>query len=720
MRLKVKVSNITCANCARTIEDHFNVMTDIKARVLVTSGSVIFNFNNLKYDLKFIHEELLKIGYYAVKNNADEIKNKKKDLVDIIVAGIFMIPLLMTMLEHFQVFTSFLPKIFMDGYFQLIITTPILFYSGRRFFYSAYKSIIAKNLGMDALVVLGTLSAYIFSIFQIIFSKNKSHDLYFETTAVIIFMVLIGNYFENRMKMKTNSTLMSLLSLKVETAIKIDNTKEIEVDIKDVKIGDILLVKGYAKVPIDGIVVEGKTYIDESMITGEPMPVSKTIGDYVTGMSMNIMESIKIKVNRVGSDTIFAKIVEMVEEASLIKPRIQKIADKISKVFVPIVILISISVLLFYLFIQKKPFSSAISPAISILVVSCPCALGLATPTSISVSSGMAFKKGILYKGGEFFELAGKIDAFAFDKTGTITSGIPKVSNYIGDLQYLKYTASLEYHSIHPISKAIINYYDSQDYFEVLKYENLIGYGIKGKIEGSNVYVVSIKYILENQIKIPDIFNEYQKIQEEGKTIFFTIINDNIVSMIGVADEIRSDAINLINNLKKRNIKTYMITGDNEKTANYVAEKVEIDILYSDVLPHQKAEIISEIKQENKVVAFIGDGINDAPALKIADISFSVSKGSQIALESSDVSLINDDLLSTLYAIDLSKATIKNIYLSFFWAFVYNICMIPLAAINIFSPMLAGIGMAFSSFMVILNALSLNLWKGKKYEKNNS
>ena len=708
MRKTVKVSNITCTNCAKSIEMHFDTLEDIDAKVNVTASSVIFNYDESKYNEDYLFDELLNIGYYGIKDDQAMVKAKRKDKIDLIIAILFSIPLLYTMFHHLGISFIKVPTLFMNGYFQLVLTTPVLFIAGRRFFKGFYYSIKERNLGMDALVVIGTVSAYLYSIYDTIF--NKGENLFFETTAVIILMVLLGNYFENRIKEKTNSTLTGLLSLGSKQALVLVDGVEILTNIENVKVGDIVIIKGHEKVPIDGVIIEGKTYVDESMLTGESMPVTKEIGDEVIGSSMNLVETIKIRVTKIGSETVLAKIIQTVEETSLIKPKAQKVADKISSVFVPIVLLISVIVFLIYFVALKQAFSEALMPAVAVLVVSCPCALGLATPTSISVSSGMAFKESILYKGGEFFETANKITAIAFDKTGTLTYGKPEVTNYLGDDKYLKYTASLEKHSNHPIANAFDEYYSGK-YFEVTNYEALIGYGIKGTINKKEVFVVSNGYLKENNIDHD--FKLYEDYLKEGKTIFFTVIDNLVVNLIAISDELKESSYELIGKLKKRNITPYMITGDEELTANYIAAKLGIEHVYAKVLPHEKAEIIRQIQEKETFVGFVGDGINDAPALKMANIGFAIGTGADIAIDTADVTLMKNDMMSVIYAIDLSKATLINIYLNFFWAFIYNIAMIPLAAFKIFNPTIAGIGMAFSSLMVVLNALSLRKYKIK-------
>ncbi|PKK96592.1 MAG: copper-translocating P-type ATPase, partial [Tenericutes bacterium HGW-Tenericutes-3] len=469
------------------------------------------------------------------------------------------------------------------------------------------------------------------------------------------------------------------------------------------------------KIAVDGIILSGKSYVDEAMITGEPMPAFKEVGNKVIGSTLNMIETLHIKVTAVGSDTVLANIIQTVEDTALIKPKAQRIADKIAALFVPVVVLISIFVFLLWVFVIKggNDISVAFAPAIAVLVISCPCALGLATPTSISVGSGIAFKEGILYKGGEFFEIANKISAIAFDKTGTLTKGEPELSDFLGDKETLAYSASLEKHSNHPIAKSITDAYD-QEYMEVTHFEVMLGLGIKGTIHKKEVYVGSLNLV--KNLKLDASMFDYNHYLKQGKTVFFTIIDLVVVNMIAVEDPLKETALGVINELKKRNITPYMITGDQDITARYIASKLGITHVFSEVLPHEKALKIKEIQDQGKIVAFVGDGINDAPALKMADVGFAVGSGSDIAIDTSDVTLMSYDLGLVIKAIDLSLATLKNIYMNFIWAFAYNIVMIPLAASGLLNPSLAGIGMGFSSIMVVLNALSLNLFKFKNIQ----
>lgn len=715
MRKSIKVSNITCAQCAKSIESYFDTLDHVDAKVLVTSKKVIFNYDDTVYDERSLGDHLRIIGYYPIFNNEEQQKAKKKDLIDLILAAILTFPLLWTMFKHLGI-PIWVPDVLMDGYVQWAITTPILFYIGRRFFFSAYHQIKGRNLGMDVLVVIGTTAAYLYSIIETLsYDEHASHvmpELYFETTAVIIFMVLIGNYFENRVKEKTSDALQALISLGAKEARIRRDGKDVMVPIDQVHVGETMVVLANEKVPLDGIILSGESYLDEAMITGEPMPAYRKEGDKVIGSTMNTVNTLVIEVTAVGRDTVLETIIQTVEDTALIKPKAQRIADRIAQLFVPVVVVISILTFIAWVFLVEggQPISRSFAPAIAVLVISCPCALGLATPTSIAVGSGIAFKEGILYKGGEFFEIANKISAVAFDKTGTLTKGHPELIHTEGDGKTLSYAASLEKHSNHPIAQAITDAYEG-DIYEVSSFQVLMGKGIQGRIGEDDVVVGSPNLMNELGLKI-DAFDATPYLSQ-GHTVFYTAVNQTIIGMLAVADPIKESAKSVIKELKRRGLTPYMITGDQEMTARAIAKELDIDHIYYEVLPHEKAEKINRIQQEGKIVAFVGDGINDAPALKMADVGFAVGTGSDIAIDTSDVTLMHYDLGLVIKAIDLSLATLKNIYMNFLWAFSYNIIMIPLAAIGLLNPSLAGIGMGFSSIMVVLNALSLKLFKFK-------
>lgn len=712
MRKTVKISNIDCAQCAVTIENHFKKLDDVEAKVHVASRQVIFNYDKDKYTKDDLYQNLKDIGYKPITNEKEQSKAKLIDKIDLIVAILFSLPLLWTMFSHLGIDFIPVPPLFMYGYFQWILASFVLFISGRRFFINTYYQIKARNFGMDSLVVIGTLTSYIYSIIETLAHdlNHMHHFLYFETTAVIILMVLVGNYFENRVKEKTSNELEALIMLGSKTVNVKRDGLVVEVDIEEVKLGEEMIVLANEKVPLDGYVLKGESYVDASMLTGESVPVAKKEGDKVIGSSINLSQTLHIKVSATGEETVLSKIIKTVEDTALIKPKAQRVADKISSVFVPIVIIISILTFIIWTFILQAGIEVGFSNAIAVLIISCPCALGLATPTSISVASGIAFKHGIMYRGGEFFEVANKISAIAFDKTGTLTKGTPEVINYQGDVKFLKTTASLERHSNHPLAKSIIDYYQQESFDEVESFEVLIGLGLKGIIDGKEVYVGSQKLLDQYAFNVPSEFSNNEKMG----TYFYTVVDGTVVNKITVADQIKETSKQLIDDLHKRNIQTYMISGDDYLIVKHIAQELSIQHVYANVLPHEKALSIQKIQEEHDVVAFVGDGINDAPALKMANVGFAVSNGSDIAIDTADVMLNKADMALVLDAIDLSKATLRNIYLNFLWAFMYNVIMIPVAAWGFLDPTFAGIGMGLSSILVVLNALSLKLFKFRK------
>ena len=705
MKEAIKVSNITCANCAQTITQYFDDLDDIKADVHVTSKRVTFTFDDQKYQLEDLVHHLSIIGYHAIMTSDDAKKQRKKDAFDLILGTILTLPLLYTMVHHLGLPLG-VPDFLMNGYVQWAIATPILFYVGRRFFYQTYHQIKSKNLGMDALVVIGTTSAYILSIIETLSNPNMMMaNLYFETTAVIIWMVLIGHTFENRVKEKTSDELFTLMSLGAKEARVKTKDGLVMIPISQVKLHDIVVVLANEKIPVDGKIISGQTYIDEQMLTGESMPVVKTIGQDVYGATLNMMETIEVEVLKEGHETMLQSIINTVMETALIKPKIQRIADQIAKLFVPIVVMIALMTMIVWTLIDPNNFNEGIKATIAVLVISCPCALGLATPTSISVASGIAFKRGILYKGGAFFEQAQQLNAIAFDKTGTLTKGEPQVVHIEGDV--LSIAASLEYHANHPLAKAVMSAYNDT-IKEATELDIVIGKGLTGNID-DKTYVIGSKSFLQS--KNIDIQFDTETYHDEGKTVIYVANANACLGYLVIEDTLKDDAIKLIEELKKRNITPIMITGDHQKTAASIAARLGIDTFYSEVLPQDKANIIQKLQEEGYHVAFVGDGMNDAPALTMAHVGFAVHSGHDVALDASDVTLMSAELKLVLDALDLSKATLNNIKLNFLWAFSYNMILIPVAALGLLDPTLAGIGMAFSSLMVVLNALSLKRFK---------
>ena len=707
MKTTLKIPNIDCPTCANAIEEHFKTF-NIEARVNVNQKKVAFiHENKEEYDL--IIRELKVIGFPAITIDYDEAKYRKREKLRLIIATILVLPLAYTMFHHFGL--NIVPDIMLNGYFQLGFALILQFVIGFRFYKNSYYQIKNKNLGMDVLIVLGTSVAFFYSVYLTIFTNTT--DLFFETSGMLIWMVTVGEYLEHISKSRTTDTLKSLMALSVNEVRLIQGDIEKIVPLDEVNVGDFIKVLAGEKIALYGEIIAGSSYIDDSVITGESIPKYFEVGNKVIGSTTNLSNTIIIKVSAVGSDTVLAKIIETVEETSLIKPKFQKAVDVIAKYFVFAILVIAAISFIVYKFVLSKELALSLEVMIAVLVVSCPCALGLATPTSIAVASGLAFKHKILYKGGEFFELANKIDAIAFDKTGTLTKGELIVSDYIGDLDYLVYTKALEVHSNHPIGRSINNYQKDIIPLDISDYEIIDGKGIKGEYLKEKIIVGSLNLLEENQIENP-YQDEYLSYTQEGKVVIFTAINSQVVNMIVLEDELKEESVDLINELKKLNITPYLITGDNENTARYLANKVGIDHYYSEVLPNEKALIVRKLQEKHKVVAFVGDGINDAPALKQADVSFSVSNASDIASDTADVVMLDQDLSTVLMAIDLSKKTTINIIQNLVWASLYNLVMIPLAILNIASPLLAGFLHVISSILVVLNALRLNFYKYKR------
>jgi Cu+-exporting ATPase len=706
MKTTLIIPNIGCPNCAMAITEHFKTL-NIEAKVNVNQKKVTFTYSD-KDSFTIILKELKAIGFPAAPIDYDEKRRRKYEKVRLIVATILVLPLAYTMFDNFGL--NIVPDIMLNGYFQMGFAAILQFIFGFRFYKNAFYQIKNKNLGMDVLIVLGTSVAFFYSLYLTIFTDKT--QLFFETSGMLIWMVTIGDYLEHLSQAKTTDTLKSLMALAVDEVRLIKNGEEQIVSLNDVNVGDVIKVLAGEKIALDGEIIDGASYIDDSVITGESIPKYLSVGDTAVGSTTNLSNTILIKVSAIGSDTVLAKIIKTVEETSLIKPKFQKAVDVIAKYFVFIILMIALVSFLVYQFILGKELSISLEVTTAVLVVSCPCALGLATPTSIAVASGLAFKNKILYKGGEFFELANKIDAIAFDKTGTLTKGDLIVSDYLGDIRYLSYTKGLEIHSTHPIGKSINNYRKDIIPFAIEEYEIIDGKGIKGTYLQDQIIVGSATFIAEANISNP-FLNEFEKFTGEGKVVIFTAINKKVVNMIILEDEIKAESQTLITALKKMNINVYLITGDNENTAKYLANKVGIENYYSGVLPNEKAHIIKKLQEKHSVVAFVGDGINDAPALKQADVSFSVSNASDIATDTADVTLLDNDLKLVLIAIDLSKKTTANIKQNIIWAFLYNLVMIPLAIFNIATPLVGGVLHVISSLLVVFNALRLNLYKHK-------
>ena len=721
IKKSMRVDGMTCAMCAKTIENTFEHYEGITSKVNVGAGKVLFTYDESQYSLVDIAKIVTDIGYEPVLEETleDNKKLRMKMRKEIYISVFFSIPLLWAMFGHLDITSwMYVPPLFMNGWFQLGMAGVVQFYIGKRFYMGAYHGLRKKSLGMDILVVLGTTSAFLYSIVTLIQNRvigpmPMHEEYFFEISALIITMVLIGNYIEHLAKERTTDALVELMNLGAKEARVIKDGMEQMVDIDEVFLGDHIVVLANEKIPVDGKIIAGKTYIDESMITGESVPVEKTVSANVIGATINLRERIIIEATKIGSDTLLAQIVSHVEEASAEKPPIQRTADKIASWFVPGVVAIALINFFIHFVIIQDTFTYSFSTTVAILVISCPCALGLATPTSILVGNGKAAQNHILYKGGEFFELANKIEAIAFDKTGTLTEGKPSVTDYVGDESVLDYLYSIERESTHPISVAVKEYCEKKEisYFNVSNFETVEGKGIKATIKDKAVSVGSVKLVQDLGLETNEFTDKYNALLQEAKTVNFIVIDKEIKAMYAVRDEIKDTSKKVIEEMKLRGLTPYMITGDNKVVAEAIAKELGIDNIYAEVLPHEKALIVDEIQKTGKVVAFVGDGINDAPALKLADVGFAMGHGTDVAIDSSDVTLMSYDLGLVIKAIDMSKATLRNIYQNFGWAFSYNLVAIPMAATGRLSMALSAAAMAFSSIMVVLNALRLKTYK---------
>jgi Cu+-exporting ATPase len=612
------------------------------------------------------------------------------------------------------------------GLVQLILVIPSII-AGYRFYTVGFSRLVKREPNMDSLIALGTAAAFIYGIYAIIRILNGyheyAHDLYFESAGVIITLILLGKYLESVTKGKTSEAIKKLMGLAPKTAIVIHDGKEIVIPIEEVEVGDIILVKPGEKIPVDGEVTEGRTSIDESMLTGESIPVEKNPGDTVIGASINKNGTIKFKATKVGKDTALSQIIKLVEDAQGSKAPIAKMADIIASYFVPVVIAIAIIAGLAW-FISGKSVIFSLTIFISVLVIACPCALGLATPTAIMVGTGKGAENGVLIKSGEALETAHLIKTVVFDKTGTITEGNPIVTDIITtgqvDLtELLRLSASAEKGSEHPLGEAIVNKAKEQnlELLNVDNFEAIPGHGIEVSIEGKNMLLGNKKLMDDRKIEIT-LQEESNRLAEEGKTPMYVTIDNRLAGIIAVADIMKPSSKRAIDALHNMGIEVVMITGDNKRTAEAIAKQTGIDRVLAEVLPQDKADEIKKLQSEGKKVAMVGDGINDAPALAQADIGIAIGSGTDVAMESADIVLMRSDLMDVPTAIQLSKQTIRNIKQNLFWAFAYNSAGIPIAAGLLYllggpllNPMIAAGAMAFSSVSVLTNALRLKRFK---------
>lgn len=712
------VFGMTCAACSSRIEKVLSKQDGIKsAAVNLATESAAIEYNPGLIDLDAMIDKIQNMGYDAKPKAENEEKqtHKEKELDSmkkkLIVSAILTAPLLITMLVH--LFNINIPAIFMNPWFQFALATPVQFIIGWQFYTGAYKSLRNGGANMDVLVALGTSAAYFYSLYEAFMTiGNPAYEphLYFETSAVIITLILFGKYLEARAKSQTTSALSSLLNLQAKEARVLKNGEETMIPAEEVIVGDRLVVKPGEKIPVDGIVVKGRTSVDESMITGESIPIEKDIDATVIGSTINKNGVIEMEATKVGKDTALASIVKVVEEAQGSKAPIQRLADVISSYFVPIVVGIAIlTFIVWFAFVQPGQMEPAMLASVAVLVIACPCALGLATPTSIMVGTGKAAETGILFKGGEHLERTHELNTIVLDKTGTITKGKPEVTDFIGDEETLKLLASAEKGSEHPLAEAIVAYATEQDIdlVQVDDFSAIPGHGIEAEISGKNILVGNRKLMQDHQIETGGAEQELIDYEVDGKTAMLIAIDGEYKGIVAVADTIKDTAPEAIQELKDQGIDVIMLTGDNERTAQAIAKQVGIEEVIAQVLPEEKADKIKEIQLKGKKVGMVGDGVNDAPALAVADIGIAIGTGTEVAIEAADVTILGGELLLIPKAIRISRATIRNIRQNLFWAFGYNTAGIPVAAIGLLAPWIAGAAMALSSVSVVSNSLRL-------------
>jgi P-type Cu+ transporter len=725
-KVELDITGMTCAACSARIEKSLNKMDGVmNANVNLALEKASVEYNPARLSPADVIQKVEKLGYGAsVRNDENAQENVDQRLKDIetqqgkfIFSLILSLPLLWAMVGHFS-FTSFLfvPNAFMNPWVQLALATPVQFYIGKQFYVGAYKALRNKSANMDVLVALGTSAAYFYSVLLSIQSMmNGTHlvGLYFETSAILITLIILGKLSEAKAKGRSSEAIKKLMGLQAKTALVIRSGEETEIPLEAVVTGDIILVKPGEKIPVDGEILEGRSALDESMITGESVPVDKTVGDKVIGATINKNGFIKIKATKVGKDTALAQIIKVVEEAQGSKAPIQRLADNISGIFVPIVVGIAIvTFLVWFLWVTPGNFAEALEKMIAVLVIACPCALGLATPTSIMAGSGRAAEYGILFKGGEHLEMTHRINTVILDKTGTITNGAPVLTDVMTEMdevEFLTLVGSAEKQSEHPLAQAIVEGIKGKNINlkAVSEFEAIPGFGIKAVIEGKEVLVGTRRLMKKYEVEMNHVQSKMEALEKQGKTAMLAAVDGTFAGIVAVADTIKETSTEAIKRLKEMGLEVIMITGDNQQTAAAIAKLAGVEHVIAEVLPEGKAEEVKKLQQQGKKVAMVGDGINDAPALAIADIGMAIGTGTDVAMEAADITLIRGDLNSIADAIFMSKKTIGNIKQNLFWAFAYNTIGIPIAAIGLLAPWLAGAAMAFSSVSVVLNALRL-------------
>ncbi|USD19256.1 cadmium-translocating P-type ATPase [Priestia megaterium] len=721
------ITGMTCAACSTRIEKGLNKLEGVtKASVNLALETASVEYSPSQIAPQDITQRVEKLGYGAKlksEEKEEEQSYREKELSKqkgkFWFAFILSVPLLWAMVSHFT-FTSFipLPHMLMNPWVQLALATPVQFVVGKQFYVGAFKALRNKSANMDVLVALGTSAAYFYSLYSSLKSLGSSahtNQLYYETSAILITLILLGKLFEANAKGRSSEAIKKMMGLQAKTAVVIRDGAEVEIPVEEVQKGEVVFIKPGEKVPVDGEIIEGQSALDESMLTGESVPVDKNIGDKVIGATLNKNGFLKIKATNVGRETALAQIIKVVEEAQGSKAPIQRLADYISGIFVPIVVGIALlTFFVWYIWIAPGEFAPALEKLIAVLVIACPCALGLATPTSIMAGSGRAAEYGILFKGGEHLEATHKIDTILLDKTGTVTNGTPELTDVriaqgYEENELLQLVASAERLSEHPLAQALVAGIKNKgiEVQDPLSFEAIPGYGVKATVQKRELLVGTRKLMNQHKVNIDTALEEMTNLEREGKTAMLVALDGKYAGMLAVADTIKATSKEAVSRLKEMGLEVMMITGDNRQTAQAIAMQAGIEHVIAEVLPEGKAEEVKKLQQQGKKVAMVGDGINDAPALALADIGMAIGTGTDVAMEAADITLMRGDLMSIADAIEMSRKTISNIKQNLFWAMGYNTLGIPIAAVGLLAPWVAGAAMAFSSVSVVLNALRL-------------
>lgn len=755
MKRKYDVIGMSCSACTAHVDKavrHIDGVHDVNVNLL--SHSMTVEFDESKVNDAIVMKAVEDAGYKAALEKEkmevkqeDETENKKKNLI---LSFVFLIPLFYIAMGHMM--GALLPSILIGhenimifALVQLFLVLPIM-YLNRSYYQRGFKSLFNKSPNMDTLIAMGSSAAAIYSIYAIFMMAyymgrgqiNVAHDymmqLYFESAGMILTLISLGKYLESRSKKKTTEAIEKLMNLMPSTAVVLKNGQEVIVDIKDVCVDDIVIVKSGESIPVDGVIIKGQTSVDESMITGESLPVDKKVNDKVIGATMNVEGYIQIKVTHTSEDTVLSQIIQLVEDASSSKAPIAKLADKISGVFVPVVIAIAIIAFVVWQ-IAGESLHFALTCGISVLVISCPCALGLATPTAIMVGTGKGAQLGILIKSAENLELLSKADTIILDKTGTITKGKPTVTEVIplgiSENELLKLAGTIENASSHPLAKAIVKYVKNKNIEAdtLTSFESVSGQGLKAMYLNKELLSGNKRLMEAHNIDLSDVYEKSEQLAKVGKTPLYYAYNNKVIGMIVVSDVLKDTSKLAIESLKQKGLQVYMLTGDNQLTAQAIANELGIEAI-AEVLPQDKEQKVRELQQNNHKVIMVGDGINDAPALMRADIGIAMTSGTDIAMDSADIVLMKNDLCDVVSSIELSHAVIKNIKQNLFWAFFYNVIGIPIAA-GVFypisglllDPMFGAAAMSMSSVFVVSNALRLRFFipkhiRGKQEEKD--